>query len=96
MAEIVFSREAVDDLSEIYLYSAKTWSVLQADKYAHLIKSACDDIVAHRKRGRDFSDVTENLLGYKVGKHIIFYRLNIKGMHVIRILHERMDYHNRL
>jgi len=35
-------------------------------------------------------------LGFKTGKHIIFYRFQDKTCIVVRILHEKMDFDNNL
>lgn len=42
--------------------------------------------------GRRYEEITDNQYGYKVQRHIIFYRIVIDDeIEIIRILHERMD-----
>ncbi len=75
----------------------ETWSEEQADKYYRMIKIACDNIANEIVVGKMYSGVSSNLLGYKTGKHIIFYQYFSKNeIEVIRILHERMDIKSRL
>jgi len=41
--------------------------------------------------------VTENLFGFKAGRHIIFYRkIGENVVEITRILHEQMDLKNRI
>jgi toxin ParE1/3/4 len=50
-----------------------------------------------QRLGKNMKKSPEEILGLRVGKHIIFYRnLNPKEIEVIRILHGRMDLKNRL
>ncbi len=95
MAKLSFRQEAIEDIDSIYRYTVHQWSIRQADKYYFLLKTACNELANGDKIGRSFADVLDGLLGYRVGKHIIFYTLEAEQMQVIRILHERMDYRSR-
>jgi toxin ParE1/3/4 len=47
--------------------------------------------------GKEYIEISKNLLGLKTGKHIIFYQMVANDeIEVIRILHERMDLKDRL
>ncbi len=97
MAKITLRQKAIDDLSNIWEYTAETWSEKQADKYHTMIKVACENIANDIVVGRIYHNISSNLLGYKIGKHIIFYQYFSKDeIEVIRILHERMDIESRL
>lgn len=96
MAKLSFRQAAIDDLSDIYHYSVRMWSFEQADKYYHLIRSACLDLASGVALGRDFSVILPNLFAYHIGKHMVFYTLDGNRLQVIRILHERMDYQRHL
>lgn len=42
--------------------------------------------------GKDAVYIRENYRKYRVGRHIIFYRLVLdEGIEIVRVLHERMD-----
>jgi hypothetical protein len=46
---------------------------------------------------KSYEIVERNILGYKTGQHIIFYRImNKKEIEVIRILHGKMDLKSHL
>ncbi|MBC8757250.1 type II toxin-antitoxin system RelE/ParE family toxin [Kordia sp. YSTF-M3] len=97
MAKLILRQKAIDDLTDIWDYTSKTWSENQADKYYGMIKSACREIAKSATIGRSYDKIENNLLGHSTGKHIIFYQIvSNNEIEVIRILHERMDLKNKL
>ncbi|HCC86475.1 MAG TPA: type II toxin-antitoxin system RelE/ParE family toxin [Porphyromonadaceae bacterium] len=75
----------------------EAWSENQADKYYNLIIDACRRIAGSPALGKKYREISNDISGFRVGKHIIFYReLKNDEIEVIRILHERMDLRNRL
>lgn len=97
MAKVILRQEAIDDLNNIWEYSFFKWSENQADKYYSSIKFACKAIGENPDLGKVYTGISRNLLGFKSGKHIIFYHLISENeIEVIRILHERMDLKSRL
>jgi toxin ParE1/3/4 len=91
------TNRAVDDLSQIWEHTYNYWSESQADKYYDMLLDSCEEIGNCPELGRVYSGVIKNLLGYKVGRHIIFYcRNNEYEVEIIRILHEQMDLKNRI
>ncbi len=97
MAKVILRQEAIDDLNDIWEYTFEKWSEKQADKYYASIKIACNGIGEHPNIGKEYVGISKNLLGFKSGKHIIFYQIiSAKRIEVIRILHERMDLKNRI
>ena len=92
MAKYQLSNKAVEDLTSIWNYTLVKWSEKQADKYYALLIETFIEISKNPGLGKDYSCIFENILGFRVGRHIIFYRIvNIKDIEIIRILHERMD-----
>ncbi|MFN8776135.1 MAG: type II toxin-antitoxin system RelE/ParE family toxin [Flavobacteriales bacterium] len=92
MAGYKLSKKAVQDLSEIWAYTAERWSENQADKYYQLIIDTCDEVALNPKLGKKYPQVKKGLRGFRGGKHILFYRqAKPKTIEIIRILHERMD-----
>jgi len=97
MAKIIFRQKAVDDLNRIWHYTFIKWSEKQADKYYNTLRMACKSIGENPDIGKEFDEINKNLLGFKSGKHIVFYRKSgIDKVEIIRILHERMDLKNRI
>jgi toxin ParE1/3/4 len=97
MAKYKLTNKAVDDLTQIWNYTFDKWSESQADKYYQMLIDTCEEVANNSDLGKNYSDVTGNLLGFKVGRHIIFYRLIKENeIEITRILHERMDLKNRI
>lgn len=97
MASYVLTQKAVEDLSKIWDYSFETWSEAQADKYYLLIIDSCQKLGDKKVSGKFYPEVHNEILGYRIGQHIIFYTHRKSGMvEVARILHSSMDLKNRL
>lgn len=96
MANLVLTQKAIKDLSDIWQYTYETWSIEQADTYYNMIKQQCQKIANGKEKGKNYHTIQKGLLGHRVGKHIIFYHVVANDIEIIRILHERMDYQNRI
>lgn len=97
MAKYFLTNKAVEDLSKIWDYTYEVWSESQADKYFDMLIAFCEEISEYPGKGKNYKEIDTNILGCKVGKHIIFYRIvKPNEIEVLRILHERMDLKNRI
>jgi toxin ParE1/3/4 len=97
MAKVILRQQAIDDLNDIWAYTFEEWSERQADKYYASLEFACTQIGKNPELGKKYKGINSNLLGLRVGKHIIFYQIIAKDeIEIIRILHERMDLKNRI
>ena len=97
MANYILTNKAVEDISEIWDYTFEVWSETQADRYYYMLLDSCQEIADEKVRGKNYPDVMQDLIGFKVALHIIFYRTS-KGnrIEIARVLHSRMDLKNRL
>ncbi len=97
MAKYCLSNKAVEDLAKIWDYTYEAWSESQADKYYELLIKTCKDISKNPTIGKYYTEIANEILGFRAGKHIIFYRKkNPKEIEILRILHERMDLKNKI
>jgi toxin ParE1/3/4 len=97
MAKFSFTNRALDDLIEIWDYTVELWSENQAEKYYNLIMASCMDLANNPKLGRSYNIISQNLLGYKCGEHIIFYQEIVKNeIEIARVLHGMMDLKNKI
>jgi len=97
MAKYKLTTKAVDDLTGIWNYTFDKWSEDQADKYYFMLLKNCNEVACNPDLGKNYSVVTENLLGFKAGSHIILYRkMEENEVEITRILHEQMDLKNRI
>ena len=97
MAKFSFTNRALDDLMEIWDYTVEEWSENQAEKYYNLIMASCMDLANNPQLGKSYNIISQNLLGYKCGEHIIFYQEIIKNeIEIARVLHGMMDLKNKI
>ena len=97
MAKYKLTYKAVDDLTDIWNYTFDKWSENQADKYYLMLLENCNEVAFNPELGKKYSVIAENLLGFKAGRHIIFYRkIEENEVEITRILHEQMDLKNRI
>ncbi|TNF28937.1 MAG: type II toxin-antitoxin system RelE/ParE family toxin [Bacteroidetes bacterium] len=97
MAKYVLTKKAVQDLAEVWEYTFDKWSEKQADRYYESLISACSEIAENPMVGKKYEDVSPDLFGLLVGRHIIFYRLLATDhIEITRILHQRMDLKKRI
>jgi len=97
MAKFYFTNKAVEDLSEIWDYTVETWSESQAEIYYSLLIDSCQELANKPSQGKSYEVVERNILGFKTGQHVIFYRMVTETeIEVVRILHGMMDMKNHL
>jgi len=87
------SVKASEDIENIWLYTATTWSVEQADKYYNLIFDNIEHIARYPLLGKEYKHVLPNYRCLQVESHLIFYKYkeNQDFIEIIRILHQSMD-----
>jgi toxin ParE1/3/4 len=97
MANYILSNKAIEDLSKIWEYTYEVWSELQAEKYYYLLLDTCQDLADGIISGKPYPEIRSEILGFKTGRHIVFYRkAKRSGIEIARILHSRMDLKVRL
>ncbi len=97
MAKYKLTKKAVEDLSDIWNFTFENWSERQADKYYQLLIESFTEIAENSIPGKNYDTIIESLRGFKVGRHIVFYReMEGRRVEIIRILHDHMDLKNRI
>ena len=86
---------AVSDLEDIWLYTFRQWSLEQAETYHRSIMAAIEGLISGDRVAQQ-TDVREGYWKYKVGMHMIYFRLSDSYLDVIRVLHLRMDVETKL
>lgn len=97
MAGYIINEKALNDINNIWIYTAENWSIEQADRYYNLIFEEIEFIVNNFEFARDFGNIRKNYRYSKVKSHLVFFRKTKSNeIEVIRILHEKMDIENQL
>jgi toxin ParE1/3/4 len=87
------SKHADRDFAEILHYTIRTWGKEQ-ETYFKLLTEAMNQIVKNPmlSSSKNRPDLAEGCRVLRVGRHMIFYRVNRNIIEVARILHESMDF----
>jgi toxin ParE1/3/4 len=97
MASYTLTNKAVVDLSTIWDYTFDTWSEKQADNYYFMLLDTCQNIADGKVSGKKYPEINAEILGFRAGQHILFYRkISQHKVEIARILHTQMDFKNRI
>ncbi|GGD98737.1 type II toxin-antitoxin system RelE/ParE family toxin [Planktosalinus lacus] len=91
------SKQAIDDLNDIWVYTFYKWSKEQADRYYDLIIGEIEFIADNYLTGKSTEQTRKNYRVTTIKSHLIFYRkVENDIVEIVRILHQRMDIKKRL
>ncbi len=97
MVEYIISEKALEDLNNIWSYTAENWSLEQADRYYNLIMDEIEYVAENFETMKDFGSVRTDYRYSKVKSHLVFCKKDENAViEVVRILHEKMDIKNRI
>jgi toxin ParE1/3/4 len=92
MIGFVLYPRARKDLVDIWHYTFNRWGMDQANFYVREIEASFPEIVDNPNIGRPCQKLKGSFSQYPVGSHVIFYLKTGRGIDIVRILHQRMDY----
>ena len=91
------SKQALEDIDKIWLYTLQNWSLGQANHYYRLIYQEIEFILEDFENGKDIGKIKQGYKQAKVKSHLIIYKkADDEIIEIVRILHEMMDIPNRL
>lgn len=91
------SRQAIEDLDKIWMYTFNKWTKEQADRYFDLIITEIEFLAENFMTGKSAEQTRKNYRVTKVKSHLIFFRKAENDIvEIVRILHQRMDIKTRL
>ena len=92
---IIIKASAKADLEEIYLYSFNEFGLKKTEKYIKDIDLSFKKLSQNYQLGKIYH-YRKGYRFFKVASHIIFYRISINRILIIRILHKSMNYEKHL
>lgn len=92
LAEYRLTPAALGDLEDIWLYSARTWSVTQADRYVDALERTFDTLLAMPRMARERTEIDPPVRLHPSGQHVIVYRIEVDHLTVLRILGGRQHW----
>jgi toxin ParE1/3/4 len=90
MSKLIISPEADQDLLEIWLYIAED-SPDDADRFLDRLEENAQKLAEFTEIGRDRPELAPNLKSFSVDRYILYYRPDVDGIELVRILHAARD-----
>ena len=90
MPALRFSRRAEADLHGIAQYMLRTWGKAQTARYVSDLEAFCRTLADRPALGRPCDEVRPGLRRMEYSKHVIFYRQQLTGILIVRILRQSM------
>lgn len=95
MPRYELSSLAEHDLTEVALYTRKTWGEAQSLHYAKLLEACFERIASGEQHVRAVSRSLPDVFTCRCEHHYVFY-IEGKVPYIIAVLHEKMDMLQRL
>lgn len=83
---------AQDDLEEIWLYSAQTWSIEQADRYIDALEETFGRLLFMPEMARERPEFDPPVRVHSSTEHVIVYRIKDDHLAVLRVLGGGQDW----
>ena len=87
----VLSRDADQDVSDIFDYSVQMFGVSQAADDLLSLDACFESLVANPDLGRERNEIRPGLRSVPVGGHVVFYRIDESFLRIVRVLHGSRD-----
>lgn len=85
------SNLAAKDFEQIFEYTLLNFGIEQADDYTDSMHNVLLTLAEQPLMGHERPEIAEGLRRHDHHKHAIFYRLQLHGVYIIRILHQQME-----
>ena len=85
------SNQAADDFATIYEYTLLNFGARQADAYADHLDQIMRLLAGSPQMGRECPEIGDTVLRHDHRHHVIFYRVRVQDIFIIRVLHQRME-----
>jgi toxin ParE1/3/4 len=93
---LVISDDAQADFEDAIIFSFGQWGREVASDYAAQIDAALENLRLNPHAGRARNEYFPGCRNVVAGKHLIYYETLPGRVHILRILHERVDPSPRL
>ena len=83
---------AATDLEDIWLYTARNWSIEQGDRYTDALESVFDTLVAMPEIARERLEFNPSVRVHPSAQHLIIYRIEADHLVILRVLGGRQNW----
>jgi toxin ParE1/3/4 len=91
MRKIHKHKLAESDLIDIWQYSFEEWGAAQADQYLDELDQAIRKLAEKPELGSNRDYVKEGYRVLFINRHAVYYTATPAIVHIVRVLHVRMD-----
>lgn len=95
MHKIVLSEAAETDLEDIFEYTFFYFGEKKWLEYENSININIEKVANNPDIGHSREDIPENCLAWAVKNHFLIYKIENGYIHLLRILHEKLDFLNQ-
>ena len=92
MAKYRLSKRAFADIVGIGEYTIERFDIDQARRYRERLDDALQAIADNPNRGRPADEIAPGLRRWNYQSHAVFFRLEARGILIVRVLHQQMDF----
>ena len=92
MAEYRLSKRAYADIVSIGDYTIERFGIEQARRDRNQLEDALQALANSPSRGRPADEVAPGLRRWNYQSHAVFFRLEMRGILIVRVLHQQMDF----
>ncbi len=96
MRRLIFRKAASADLRGVAPYTRSRWGEEQAAEYVSNLRNQINSLREFPLRFPEFDGTRDGLRRMSSGHHAVFYLVSDEQIEVVRILHEAMDFGERL
>ena len=96
MTSVRLTPQARTDLDGIWTYTAKQWSLDQAEAYMRTLNASFRLLARHPGMGRSIDDIREGYFKFPAASHILIFRIRKGRVEIVRILHKSSDVETQL
>ena len=92
MSKYTLSQQAAKDLANIFQYTAKNFSVKQAEAYLLALEQSFFLLAKEPNLARKVEDIRQEYLRHLYRKHAIYFKVRKDDIFIVRVLHQQMKY----
>lgn len=89
--KLVIAPVAKNDLKDIYRYGLRQWGQAQSDSYLSAIRNQLWLPTEQPLIGVERPELLPHIRSLPIQSHILFYRVTVNQIEIIRVLHGRQD-----
>ena len=88
---VILSPAAQADFTDILLYTWQQWGEDQRNRYEAILTQAIAALADYPETGTHCPQLFPGCRAHLAQRHIIYYRIGLNEIEIVRILHERTD-----